>query len=410
MNIEQARAVIHSRGGGTALLCPVDGAPDLWVDLTVPQEQRQPSTWEALTGYGQPAVYQLRLIDPAAVDEPPDGAYVAVRRTYDITGPEHWYLAYRDDEEATAAYEADETEELAPWSLASCYAEDRGMWSPGLLARFDWSEIDEEDDPGLKIDVFAVGPALQPDGVREGWADPQTDPTRIDWPARQAAAAIPFQVVDGRPVNPHAPTGVRHGRNQLGHWGEALAADAVVTATTQDGLRILLVERGDGLGWALPGGMVEPGETPPQAAIRELAEETGLQVPDPAMWETLWPQHVPDPRASDEAWIVTVASRTHLGQYETEQALPAVAGADDATHAAWIRADSYQQLVDELAQRYAGRVFAAHVDLLTDLLDYPDDPSSCPNCGAPTGGLPCTTSFSGGPSCADVLTEGMRHW
>jgi len=38
------------------------------------------------------------------------------------------------------------------------------------------------------------------------------------------------------------------------------------------------------------------------------------------------------------------------------------------------------------------------------------DPSSCPNCGAPTGGLPCTTSFSGGPSCADVLTEGMRHW
>lgn len=63
----------------------------------------------------------------------------------------------------------------------------------------------------------------------------------------------------------------------------------------------------------------------------------------------------------------------------------------------------------ELAERYTGRVFPAHTALLTDLLDS-GDASSCPNCGAPTGGLPCTTSFGGGPSCADVLTEGIRHW
>jgi 8-oxo-dGTP pyrophosphatase MutT (NUDIX family) len=102
---------------------------------------------------------------------------------------------------------------------------------------------------------------------------------------------------------------------------KALAADAVVTAGTNDqGRCILLVERGDGHGWALPGGMVEPGETPPQAAIRELAEETGLapgrlrRVGDPV------PAVRAGPRASDEAWIVTVASRTHLGQYVNWQA------------------------------------------------------------------------------------------
>lgn len=53
-------------------------------------------------------------------------------------------------------------------------------------------------------------------GVREGWADPETDPTRIDWAPRQAAAAIPFRVVDNRPVNPCEQTPIRWGRGELG--------------------------------------------------------------------------------------------------------------------------------------------------------------------------------------------------
>ncbi|WP_320069559.1 NUDIX domain-containing protein [Micromonospora sp. RTGN7] len=208
------------------------------------------------------------------------------------------------------------------------------------------------------------------DGIAAGapWADPTMDPTVIDWPARQAAALVPFAVVDGRPVNPHAPTGVRYGRNLLGHWGEQVCADAIVTATDDEGTRwLLMVERGDGGGFAVPGGYVDPGEDPTAAAFRELAEETGL-TPDPAdPWvTTLPPRYVPDPRASDEAWMVTVPTRIDLGGGYS--ALPQVAGSDDARRAEWVIADTITDLVHDLADTFHGRLFPAHHDLLADTL------------------------------------------
>jgi mutator protein MutT len=47
--------------------------------------------------------------------------------------------------------------------------------------------------------------------------------------------------------------------------------------------RVLLLQRGPTAPWMpnlwnLPGGCIEPGETPAQAAVRETAEETGLHV------------------------------------------------------------------------------------------------------------------------------------
>ncbi|SCF33912.1 NUDIX domain-containing protein [Micromonospora mirobrigensis] len=202
----------------------------------------------------------------------------------------------------------------------------------------------------------------------EPWADPEMDPTRIDWPARQAAAAIPFRVVDGRPVNPCESTGIRYGRNQLGHWGEQVCADALVSLYDYNRHRwIVMVERSDGHGWALPGGYVDPGETPADAAVRELAEETGLILRH-QRWHLSPPRYVPDPRASDEAWMVTVLARTWLGHFHRTD-FPPVTGTDDARQALWLPADDYDVLADYLADAHHGRVFPAHRDLLTTELD-----------------------------------------
>ena len=208
-------------------------------------------------------------------------------------------------------------------------------------------------------DVFTLG-------VAEGWAEAETDPARIDWPARQAAAAIPFEVIDGRPVNPCEKTAVRHGRNEMGYWGETLMADALVTFTCAGARYLLMVERDDGYGWALPGGHAEPGESGAQAAARELAEETALTV-TPELCRAQSPRYVPDPRASDEAWAITIPVHIDLGGGPADT-LPEVTGGDDARLADWIRADSYEHLTANLAQVYEGDVFAAHVGMLREFL------------------------------------------
>jgi ADP-ribose pyrophosphatase len=208
---------------------------------------------------------------------------------------------------------------------------------------------------------------LQASADGADWAD-HADPTVIDWPARQAAAAIRFTVVNGRPASPFTTAWHRHGRNELGRWGENLAADAIVLARYA-GLRwLLMVERGDGYGWALPGGMTEPGETGPEAAIRELAEETSLAQPLAAC-KALPARHVPDPRESGEAWAVTIPVLIDLG---TVDKLPAVTGGDDAARADWVTARDYASLEQSLELDHnGGKVFAAHAAMLRELVDGP---------------------------------------
>jgi bifunctional NMN adenylyltransferase/nudix hydrolase len=109
--------------------------------------------------------------------------------------------------------------------------------------------------------------------------------------------------------------------------------DAVVT---QSG-HILIVERGASPGeglWALPGGFVHVDERLQDAALRELREETQIDVPIPALIGSIVKQHTfDDPHRSARGRTITHAYHLKLTDRET---LPKIKGSDDARGAFWL--------------------------------------------------------------------------
>jgi ADP-ribose pyrophosphatase YjhB (NUDIX family) len=69
---------------------------------------------------------------------------------------------------------------------------------------------------------------------------------------------------------------VRRLRERIGTT--VLEVPTVSILTFDDSKRVLLVRHVEGNDWTTPGGMIEPYETPSDAAVREMWEETGLYV------------------------------------------------------------------------------------------------------------------------------------
>lgn len=114
------------------------------------------------------------------------------------------------------------------------------------------------------------------------------------------------------------------------------ASSAIVTR----GDRMLLVRRKNPPSadmFAFPGGKAEPGETPAEAALRELQEETGIVARNPQLFATydLKPETASGPASSHYFLSVFLVEADHMAK--------AVAN-DDATDPGWFTVDEIRNL------------------------------------------------------------------
>lgn len=246
-------------------------------------------------------------------------------------------------------------------------------------------------------------PPAQTTPEASGWNKREPDdPTLVNWPDRTRSALIPYEVTDGKPVNPCETTVIPEGRNGLPRWAENKMADALITLTCDNSRLLLMVQRNDG-SWATPGGKIKPGEDPVTAGLRELFEETTLDLRGMPLPVTRLPfRYVPDPRATRRSWAVTTPVCVDLGDLGRRGVPPHVEGADDARSAAWVAADTYTGLCAELGE-HGEQVFAAHVEMLGTFINDLNT-SGSPSAGLRVVGLTCITA-----TAADfVATEAAR--
>ncbi|XP_071942447.1 transient receptor potential cation channel subfamily M member-like 2 isoform X2 [Antedon mediterranea] len=174
-----------------------------------------------------------------------------------------------------------------------------------------------------------------------------------------------YTVKDGLPLNPKGRTGMT-GRGLLGRFGPNHAADPIATRwkLKTDGsplldkdkkvLEFIAIQRKDNQQWAIPGGMVEPGQKVSETLKREFSEEALGQLSKSEEERAEIGEHiktlfsngieiyrgyVDDPRNTDNAWMETVAMNFHddtgaaFGEFKLE-------AGDDAQSVRWQRVSS----------------------------------------------------------------------
>lgn len=161
-------------------------------------------------------------------------------------------------------------------------------------------------------------------------------------------------------------------------WGEGpfVTVDAVIVQAGH----VLLIERGDYPGkgqLALPGGFVEPRERLEDAVMRELKEETSIDVPPAVLKSKIVDmQHFAHPWRSNRAHIITFAflfdlnseidkkfaHERNIGWKDSvrdKAGMTKVKGGDDAAKAMWY----------PLAELKSDMLFEDHHAILTSMLD-----------------------------------------
>jgi 8-oxo-dGTP pyrophosphatase MutT (NUDIX family) len=156
---------------------------------------------------------------------------------------------------------------------------------------------------------------------------------------------------------PSFAAGIIHGANLLKNR-VALAVDvALVSKDTHNtyGIKpyhhILLGQKFDSDLWRLPGGMVDSGETPEQAAVRELREETGITPEAPVKYLSSF-------RVEDERYPVDERPLTMLFMADYAHGSPAAN--DDLVTVKWF---DYNEL------RVSKRIYPPHIPLVNRVLN-----------------------------------------
>eukprot|EP01102_Stenamoeba_stenopodia_P014840 TRINITY_DN4986_c0_g1_i3.p1 TRINITY_DN4986_c0_g1~~TRINITY_DN4986_c0_g1_i3.p1 ORF type:complete len:219 (+),score=57.77 TRINITY_DN4986_c0_g1_i3:1-657(+) len=194
-----------------------------------------------------------------------------------------------------------------------------------------------------------------------------------------------YEVVDGLPRNPFGRTGLK-GRGLLGRWGPNHAADPVVTrwqrkengepvlVDNKKVLEFVAIKRKDNGEWAIPGGMVEPGDTVSVTLKKEFGEEAlnslSASEEERAKLEKeidelfshgveVYKGYVDDPRNTDNSWMETVAVNFHDDDGHLFSKFKLHAG-DDAGAVQW------------MALNKSLSVYANHLDFLTKVAQLRD--------------------------------------
>lgn len=211
------------------------------------------------------------------------------------------------------------------------------------------------------------------------WADPDIRASDFfpkfnqrDGKVQRKSLCGTYDVVESRPRNPMGRTGMI-GRGLLGRWGPNHAADPIITRWKRDDtgakvvhklsgkniLEFVAIMRRDCGEWAIPGGMVDPGEKIGVALKREFGEEAlnalekssaERQVLEEQM-NLLFSQeqfevykgYVDDPRNTDNAWMETKAVNYHDDTGAVMDNIPLEAG-DDAGKVKWVAISKECQL------------------------------------------------------------------
>jgi len=199
------------------------------------------------------------------------------------------------------------------------------------------------------------------------WADPGIDGNRfhfnsLDGDVDRTSHLGKYQIVGGFPRNPRGRTGLK-GRGLLGRYGPNHAADPIVTRWKMDEfgnfvlvdekkvLEFIAVKRNDTGDWAIPGGMVDPGERFTKTLKREFLEEVELNFESEEDKESIknkiddflkfdgvevFRGYCDDYRNTDVSWIETVVMNFHDEKNEIFQNVKLQPG-DESRKVKWKR-------------------------------------------------------------------------